>query len=266
MHSSAVVGVRRAALSLALGATVAALGWRRRALTLDGAVAATSVGASTFGFGGWTASLSLIAFFVSGSALSRRTAVAGELVAVKGHQRDAIQVFANGGFAALGVALSSVGCPAGRGMALGALAAAAADTWASEIGVRSPARPRSILTGESVRPGVSGGVTPLGWAAAGVGAALIGGVWALASRRTWSTVMAAIVAGLVGSLADSLAGDTIQASYICVVCNEPAEAAGTHCGERRLLVRGVSWVTNDVVNVIATGVGALAGGALIRDP
>ncbi|MCC7366964.1 MAG: DUF92 domain-containing protein [Chloroflexi bacterium] len=257
---------RRVAVSLGLGALVAGLGWQRRALTLDGAIAATGVGASTFGFGGWPASLGLIAFFVSGSALSRRKAVAGELVAARGHQRDAVQVFANGGFAALGVALSAAGCPSGRSMALGALAAAAADTWASEIGVRSPSPPRSILTGDPVRPGVSGGVTPLGWAAAGVGAALIGGVWALASRRRWGTVVAAIVAGLAGSLADSLAGDTVQASYVCVVCGDPSEAGGAHCGVQRLLVRGVPWITNDVVNVIATGVGALAGASLIRDP
>lgn len=259
MRSVSRTDARRALLSVGLGAVVAGLGWQRKALTVDGAVAATAVGASTFGFGGWPASLSLITFFVSGSALSRRKTVAGELVAAKGHQRDAIQVFANGGFAALGVTLSALGCPAGPGMALGALAAAAADTWASEIGVRSPTPPRSILTRELVRPGVSGGVTPLGWAAAGLGAALTGGVWALASRRRFGTVGAAIVAGLAGSLADSVAGDTIQASYVCVVCDEPAETDGIHCGERRLLVRGVSWVTNDVVNVIATGVGAVVG-------
>ena len=95
---------------------------------------------------------------------------------------------------------------------------------------------------------------------------MIGGVWSAVSRRRWTTVGAAIVAGLAGSLADSLAGDTIQAGYVCTVCDEPSEVGGDHCGQPQLLVRGVPWITNDVVNVIATAVGGLVGTALIRDP
>ena len=254
---------RRLLLSVGLGALVAGLGWRRSALSADGALAATAVGASTFGFGGWPAGLSLVAFFVTGSALSRRKAVAGELPSAKGHRRDAVQVLANGGFGALGATLAGAGCPRGRGAALGAFAAAAADTWASEIGVRSPSPPRSILTGDVVQPGTSGGVTQLGWAASAGGALLIGLTWTLSSDRRPSTLSAALLAGLAGTFADSVAGATIQAAYRCSVCGTASETSGAHCGQARQLVRGHTWVTNDVVNGIGTAAGAVVGALLL---
>ena len=242
---------------------MAGLGWRRGTLSADGALAATVVGASTFGFGGWPAGLSLIAFFVTGSALSRRKPVSGELPSAKGHRRDAVQVLANGGFAALGTVLAGLGYRRGQGAALGAVAAAAADTWASEIGVRSPTPPRSLLTGEMVLPGTSGGVTPLGWAASAAGASLIGVTWTLSSDRRPHALWVALAAGLAGTLADSLAGATLQAAYCCTVCGAPSETLGEHCGQPRQLVRGHAWITNDVVNGIGTAAGALVGAALL---
>jgi uncharacterized protein (TIGR00297 family) len=252
----------RFGLSLGLGALIAVPGWKRSALSGDGALAATLVGSSTFGFGGLPASLSLIAFFVTGSALSRRRAVPGEVQSAKGHRRDSVQVLANGGVAALALAASACGWRAGQAAALGALAAAAADTWASEIGVRSSTSPRSIVTGETMPPGTSGGVTTLGWGAAAGGALLVGSAWALAADRRPSWLGLALVAGLTGSLADSLAGATIQASYLCATCGLLAEAPGVHCGQPRWLVRGMAWVTNDVVNGIGTLTGGLVGAAL----
>ena len=252
----------RIALSLALGGLVAGAGWRRGALSADGALAATAVGASTFGFGGLPASLSLLTFFATGSMLSRRAPVPGEVAAAKGHRRDAAQVFANGGIAATALAAAGWGWHGGRAAALGALAAAAADTWASEIGVRSPTPPRSIVTGEPVLPGASGGVTPLGWLAAAAGATVVGVAWALADRRNTTWPVLALASGLAGSFADSVAGATIQAGYRCAACLQPAESPGLHCGQLRGLVRGRAWITNDVVNCIGTAVGALAGAVL----
>ena len=243
---------------------MAGLGWRRAALSADGALAATAVGASTFGFGGLSAGLSLVAFFVTGSALSRRTGVPGEVPSAKGHRRDAFQVLANGGVAAAALAVSAAGWRPGRAAALGALAAAAADTWASEIGVRSGSPPRSIVTGEVLPPGASGGVTALGWGAATGGALLVGATWALSGDRRISWLGLALAAGLAGSLADSLAGATIQAGYRCDACGQPAEAPGVHCGQQRRLVRGLAWVTNDVVNGIGTTAGGLVGALVAR--
>jgi uncharacterized protein (TIGR00297 family) len=249
-------------LSVGLASLVAGAGWQRGALTADGAVAATAVGAATFGAGGLDAGLGLIVFFVTGSALSRRRPVPGEVTASKGHRRDAAQVLANGGVAALAAQLAARGHHRARGAVVGSLAAAAADTWASEIGVRSPMPPRSIVTGEVVLPGTSGGTTPLGWAAAAAGALAVGATMCAVGRqpRAWgSTLARSIVGGLIGTLADSLAGATIQAAYMCDVCCVQAESPGLHCGQPRHLIRGQAWVTNDVVNLIGTAAGGLAG-------
>jgi uncharacterized protein (TIGR00297 family) len=191
--------------------------------------------------------------------------VPGEISSAKGHRRDAMQVLANGGVAALALVAEVCGWHRGKNAALGALAAAAADTWASEIGVRSCPPPRSVVTGQVVPPGSSGGVTPLGWAAASAGSLLIGITWVLAGDRRLSRLGVALAAGLAGSLADSLAGATIQAGYRCEVCGIPAEAPGLHCGEPRQLVRGLKWVTNDVVNWIGTATGGLVGAVLGRE-
>jgi uncharacterized protein (TIGR00297 family) len=255
----------RALVSVGLAGLVAGAGWRRGALSADGALAATAVGAATFGAGGLDAGLGLIAFFVTGSALSRRKMVAGEVESSKGHRRDAAQVFANGGVAALAALLGARGSSRARGATIGALAAAAADTWASEIGVRSPTPPRSIVTCQVVPPGTSGGTTPLGWAAAAAGALVVGATIAVVGRdaRSVGAILArSLAGGLVGTLVDSLAGATLQAAYRCPVCGTPAESPGMHCGEPRLLVRGSSVITNDAVNLLGTVSGALVGAML----
>src|SRR5688572_26843259 len=133
---------------------MAGLGWRRGALSGDGAIAATAVGASTFGFGGLPASFGLIAFFATGSALSRRKAVPGELPSARGHRRDAVQVLANGGIAALALAAHEAGWRGGRSTALGALAAAAADTWRarSASGRRRPRARSSAVRWSHLAP------------------------------------------------------------------------------------------------------------------
>jgi len=250
---------------------VAYLGYRARALTVDGAVAALFVGGTVFGFGGVAWAILLVLFFASSSALSfvkqdsSRKQRAAETFE-KGGTRDAGQVLANGGVAAL-VALLSPFVPGGLAICafVGTLAAATADTWATELGVLSPTQPRLITTWKPVPPGTSGGVTLLGSAASvagalfiGVAAALLGVLFGL----NWgfaAPVLAGVLGGTVGSLADSLAGATIQASYWCPQCDKPTESKDHRCGTPALLVRGFPFVNNDLVNFTATAIGAMVG-------
>ena len=93
----------RLACGLALSAAIGLVAGRKGALTRSGALGAVLIGTLMFGFGGFAAGLTLIAFFVSASLLSRaneaRKASLQEKYA-KGSRRDFGQAIANGGVAA----------------------------------------------------------------------------------------------------------------------------------------------------------------------
>ena len=248
-------------VSVALGAGVSVAAYRRQSLTADGAMAATLVGGVVFARGGLSAAAALLTFFVSSSALSgfRGRAKAG--AQAKGGRRDAWQVLANGGWATLWVGL---GGQRGVGGYLGGLAAAAADTWGTELGMLARHPPRLITSLTVVPAGTSGGVTLEGLAA-GVGGALFVGLASLVGRRELSLarLTIAVVAGMVGSLVDSLLGATLQAVYWCDGCAEATERrVHARCGRPARRVGGLSWVNNDVVNGLATLVGSLVGARL----
>jgi len=87
---------------------IAFLAHRAHSLDRSGAVAATIVGTVIFGVGGLSWAILLLTFFITSSALSRafkqRKAGLNEKFS-KGHERDAGQVFGNGGVATLFAAL-----------------------------------------------------------------------------------------------------------------------------------------------------------------
>ena len=249
-----------------LGSLAGYLAWRVRALTPSGAWAAALTGSAVYGLGGPGWAILLLAFFISSSALSRlfgrRKADLIEKYS-KGSQRDAAQVLANGGLAALLAALSAVS----PGMQVwwlafgGALAAVNADTWATELGVLSPAAPRLVTTGQRVVRGASGGVTLLGYLAALGGSALIAGLaaWAGPLSPSLAQVISITLAGVTGATFDSFLGATVQAIYHCPACQKETERHPLHtCGGETFLLRGWPWLDNDWVNLLASVVGAAA--------
>jgi uncharacterized protein (TIGR00297 family) len=213
-------------------------------LTPGGRLAALLVGVAVWWGLGWTGLIPLFAFLLTGSLLTR--AATGTAAA-----RNARQVLANGGVAA---------CAALWGHwpgAAGALAAAAADTWATEIGAFSPAPPRLITTGRRVAPGRSGGITLPGTAGGVLGAVAIAACAALAtSTLRWRGAGIAAGAGVVGMLVDSLLGAAVQAHYACDECRTTAERPGNCHGPLRL-VQGLRWLDNDGVNLLGSLTGAL---------
>jgi uncharacterized protein (TIGR00297 family) len=244
-----------------LAAAVAAAAWRARALTADGAVAAWLVGSATFGAGGWPAAAVLFAFFVPSALLSRIGSARKRALTDAGKHgpRDARQVFANGGVAALCALLASHGNAAFAAAFAGAFAAAAADTWATEIGVLSPRRPRSILTLRPVATGLSGGITAAGLSASIVGAAVV----ALCASATGVAPFAPVAfAGIAGSLADSAIGAALQALRWCPKCERACETNPHVCGSPTRLQHGIAWMDNDAVNLAATLGGALVAALL----
>lgn len=259
----------RLLIGAVLAALIVAVAARARALSPSGAIAAFFVGAVAYGAGGFAVAVPLIAFFLSGSLLSRlhdRRARDARAVAYKGSTRDAVQVLANGGVAALCTAASGLVSSAHAerfvAAAIGALAAAAADTWATEIGILSRTAPRSIVTWKPVRAGVSGGVTALGFLASVAGGAMIGAIASAAQvlpAGFWRWTAFGAVIGLAGSVFDSFLGATIQSAWQCNACGEPCEGPTHRCGASAGRTRGLGFFDNDAVNAATTVAGAALG-------
>jgi len=231
--------------------------YRAHMLKKSGVYAAAFTGTIVFGLGGWQWAFLLITFFITSSALSRAFKVRKQSLNEKyskGHQRDAGQVFGNGGVATLFAALHFFFphsllpwlCFAA------ALAAVNADTWATELGVLNPHSPRMITDlRKVVEKGTSGGISLIGTLAALAGAGLIGIFASLLGPQpvSVSTGLIVTLAGLAGSLFDSLLGATVQAIYYCPKDNKETEQYPIHtCGTPTAQIRGWSWLDNDWVN------------------
>lgn len=253
--------------ALGLGAVLAAeiglLAWLKRSLTPSGVLGAILTGTLVFGLGGWAGGVPLVGFFLSSSMLSRlfrarKAAVESEYA--KSGARDLGQALANGGVAAVAALLmAGTGDQRYLGALLGALAAANADTWATEIGVLARSAPRLITTFRPVPVGSSGAVSVVGTLAALGGAALVALLAALVDPHLWRVVPWIALAGLSGALLDSLLGATVQGIYYCASCQKETERQVHGCGVATVRRRGWSWLGNDLVNLLATVAGAAIG-------
>lgn len=265
----------RLLLGLTLSSGIGLLAYKRRSLTKSGAFGAVATGTSIFGLGGWSWGLTLIYFFISSTLLSHfrekeKAHTAADKFS-KGSQRDIAQVAANGGLASLYAAAAGTTRSAPLQETLqvafaGALATATADTWATELGVLSPHKPRLLTTGQPVAPGTSGGVTLLGSVASALGAFTLGLVLRATqgSRRSVAALpFIALISGLSGNLCDSLLGATVQAMYFCPECQCETERRTHSCGMQTRPLRGLSWCNNDVVNLFATFAGSFTAIVLI---
>jgi len=250
-------------LGAVLAALIGVLAWLKGSLSPSGVLGAILTGTLLFGLGGWLGGLALIGFFVSSSLLSklfRRQKADVEADFAKTGTRDLGQALANGGVAAVAVvAFAGTGNPAFLGAMLGALAAANADTWATELGVLSRRSPRLITTFRPVPPGTSGAISLHGTLAALGGASLIALIGALIDSHGWGAAVGIAVAGLAGSLLDSLLGATLQGIYWCPTCGKETERLVHKCGTPTRLHRGLGWMSNDLVNLLATLLGAAIG-------
>ncbi len=245
---------------LLAAALFAVISRRTALLTSGGAAAQFVLGWALFGLGGWKWAVPVLAFFISSSALSRaghKRKIAVEHRYQKSGSRDAWQVLANGGIAGVMV-IAGFAVPSHLWYlaALGSLAAANADTWASEVGILSRRAPLLVTSLERTEAGMSGGVTLLGSAAALAGGAVIaisGLPWIHAGLRIqafWTITLS----GTLGMIFDSLLGAALQAQYRCRVCGITTERT-IHCATQTTLIRGLKPITNDVVNLLCTASG-----------
>ena len=258
-------------LQLLLGFLFAALiafaAYHAHSLSKSGAWGAFLEGTIIFGLGGWKWAVLLMAFFVSSSALThlfeKKKASLNEEFD-KGGTSDIGQVLANGAIASFFAGLHFF-FPATHWtwVAFAAsLAAVNADTWATELGVLSPSLPRLITSWKPVERGSSGAISLYGMLEAAGGAAFIAILGAMLgpAGHVWANLEIILIAGLLGSLFDSLLGATVQAIYRCPQCDKETEKHPLHtCGTQTVQIRGWSWLNNDMVNLGCALVGAVIG-------
>jgi uncharacterized protein (TIGR00297 family) len=221
-------------------------------ITLDAMKAVIVFGVIVLGFGGWTLASAVIFFFVTSTILSllniRYQEKYSEVVKIEQHsfRRDGYQVWANGFWVAVFSMLWFLnGSIIFLMAALGSLAVATADTWATEIGTKNPGKTVNILTLTPVKPGEDGGISFKGTTGAVAGAVLLALFVFLAPvLAPVKAFLIILISGVAGMLFDSVAG------AICLkydyTFRRPADFTGDHY-----------LFNNHMVNWLGTGIGGL---------
>ncbi|PSQ96564.1 MAG: DUF92 domain-containing protein [Bacteroidetes bacterium SW_9_63_38] len=258
-----ILGVPGLLGSVGIGGVVAGGAWGLAVLTRRGAVGAGLFAATLVGLGGWAWAAPGFAFFMLSSALSVLPGGGGDRPS-----RRLRQVLANGGVA-WGLLLIALGTGPNPSTGstrwyigfLGALAAAAADTWATELGTRYGGPPWSLWEGRRVAFGTSGAVSYLGTGGAALGALSVVAAPALSGTIGGDGLLCGAGAGLAGMAADSLLGAIVQARY---KDPETGRMRDTPIPGDDSVQRGWRWIDNDIVNLVGTAVGAGTAVALIQ--
>lgn len=157
--------------------------------------------------------LLMLTFFILGTAFTKykydfkkRQGVAES----RGGVRGFTNVFANGMVALAGAVLFGIyGHPAFMALFVGSIAAATADTTASELGMLGKI-PYLITTLKRVPKGTDGGVTLMGEVFATLAALVIGLVAFTLNIAPPEIIPVATIAGFVGTNVDSLVGATLE--------------------------------------------------------
>ena len=252
------------AVAVWAGGSALLLAWatRMRVLDLSGALTAWALGLLVFVAGGWDWVLPLVAFFGLSSALTRlRYSAVPASPRPHADRRNLVQVTANGGVPlALALAYGLWQVEALYLLFLAALAAATADTWATEIGGWLGGQPRDIVTRQYVDLGASGGLTLAGTAGSLAGAGTLGAVGIVLQPAVVAVAdgVALTLIGFTAALLDSLLGATLQVRYLNPGTGAVVEELAA-AGEDAAVHSGWRWLDNDAVNLACTGSGAVLG-------
>lgn len=262
-------------VAVIISSIVALRAYRRKSLDLSGAIAGFIVMSTHFAISYSYGAVLLVFFFTS----SKLTKVGEEKKRVvdadfkEGGQRNWIQVLSNSGIATVLALLiwkitgwqdkcldskDSALVTALIGGILGHYSCCNGDTWSSELGILSDATPRLITNFKPVRKGTNGAVTNAGLLAATAAGAVVGLAFVVVGFFTakcdYGTALKQIlviplaaVAGLCGSVIDSLLGATVQFSGFCTVRNKVVGKPGPTVKK----ISGLNILDNNGVNLVS---------------
>ena len=249
-----VEGIASYILPILLTPLIIVFAIEKKALTIDGIIAAIIVDVAISLTLGNLGFLILLAFFVGGiitDKIKKTKKKAGQSVKKKSECRNYIQVFANSIVAAICSAIYFfTGERAFLIAFVAAFCEALADTSASGVGALSksafdPFRMKRCAVG------LSGGMSVIGTLASLLGAMVIALIAFAIGNITWIEALIAAFAGFMGGIFDSFLGSLVQAKYKCTECGKIVEKR-EHCSRKAEKISGFSFVTNNAVNLFGT--------------
>ncbi|WDV47493.1 DUF92 domain-containing protein [Clostridiaceae bacterium M8S5] len=259
----------KVALGITISSFIAIPAYYKKSLKMSGCFGAIVLGtviyitSSSFGI------IVMLSFFISSSLLSHfKKSKKNECAKLfdKTGNRDALQVFANGG---VGLIFSIVYFFTGRGIYLIcmciAFAASNADTWATELGILNKKDPVSLRTLRRVKKGTSGAISLLGSMFSMLGAIFIALISVALIKYTQVKIIGfslyeififVSIGGFLGCFIDSLLGATVQGIYYSEELNRETEKKVLE-GKKTKLVRGFEIFNNDVVNFLSIALASI---------
>ncbi len=227
----------RAVAGLVVNGAIAALAYFARTIDGPGALSAVAIGTAITAGIGLTALALMVVFFVVGSAVTRlgytRKAERG-IAQERGGARGWRHAWANGGVPAFLAVMAGLGAPPLRDLLVlayaAAVATAAADTCSSEVGKAYGRRTFMLTTLRPASPGTEGAVSLEGTLGGLLGAVIVAATGAVLGLYGWTAAALVALAGLLGSLAESVIGTV-------------AEKKG--------------WLDNNLLNALNTAIGAV---------
>lgn len=263
------------AIAVLLSSAIAIRAFKRNSLNLSGAFLGFIVMFIHIAVNYMLGAMLLVFFFTSSKltkvGVERKRSIDADFK--EGGQRNWIQVLSNSGIATLLVLIvwmmkrSQDKCLDSKesqlltsliGGVIGHYSCCNGDTWSSELGILSDAQPRLITTLKPVRRGTNGGVTKAGLLAAAVAGSIIGLTFVLigffTTRCAYDVALKQLLvipisalAGLCGSVIDSLLGATLQFSGFCSVRNKVVGKPGPTVKR----ISGLSILDNNGVNLVS---------------
>lgn len=241
---------------LSITALILIVAYKFKSISPDGIVAAILTAVTLYTLGGVWLGTSLLVFFILGSGvskLSNEEKQRAESLHEDSGPRNWVQVICNS-LPACVIAWIGYIYPSMKFIPLlgfGVFAAAAADTFSSEIGMMSKARVFNIFTGKTMPRGLSGGVSWPGIFAGLLGSFLLS-LFALPQFGLQGMVFITIL-GFLGSIFDSIIGILLQSQYV----GEQGQLQDKATKENP--IKGFKIMTNNAVNLLSLTLVTLSG-------